>query len=106
MIGERPPMNMEEWMEEFEKYKKSPEYKKVNINITIEEFKFIYWMEYAHRMWGRSLALITIVPAIYFYFKKMMDKNLKVKIAQLICLGGIQGFIGWWMVKSGLEVIT
>ncbi|TXG66923.1 hypothetical protein EZV62_008198 [Acer yangbiense] len=93
----------EEWFQEFEKYKQSPEYKRVNKGMSIEDFKFIYWMEYAHRMWGRGLGIIFALPFSYFLRKGYITLRLGLRLSSLFALGAGQGFIGWWMVKSGLE---
>ena len=66
---EHPPLTDEDWAKEFEKYKQSPEYKKSNLGMTVEEYKFIYWMEYGHRMWGRVLGLYFVGPLAYFSSK-------------------------------------
>jgi cytochrome c oxidase assembly protein subunit 15 len=101
--GERPPLTQEDWLAEFDKYKRSPEFKKVNLSMTVEEFKFIYWMEYAHRMWGRVLGLAFGIPFLAFLSTKQLSPKLTKRLALLLCMGGAQGFVGWWMVKSGLE---
>ncbi|KAI3890156.1 hypothetical protein MKW92_037127 [Papaver armeniacum] len=101
--GGLPPMSDEEWLVEFEKYKQSPEYKRVNKGMNIEDFKFIYWMEYAHRMWGRGLGIMFALPFSYFVRKGYMTVQLGVRLSALFALGAGQGLIGWWMVKSGLE---
>lgn len=101
--GERPPLTQEDWEEEFSKYKQSPEFKKVNMSMTLEEFKFIYWMEYAHRMWGRVLGLAFGLPFLGFLATKQLSPSLKRRLGLLLCMGGSQGLVGWWMVKSGLQ---
>ncbi|XP_027939116.1 cytochrome c oxidase assembly protein COX15 [Vigna unguiculata] len=101
--GTLPPLSDEEWLEEFDKYKESPEYKRVNRGMKIEEFKFIYWMEYAHRMWGRALGVMFALPYSYFLHKGYITLRLGLRLSALFGLGAGQGLIGWWMVKSGLE---
>ncbi|WZZ89709.1 hypothetical protein YC2023_118288 [Brassica napus] len=101
--GEFPPLSDEAWAKEFEKYKQSPEYKRVNKGMNLEDFKFIYWMEYAHRMWGRGLGIMFALPFSYFLRKGYITLRLGVQLSGLFALGAGQGFIGWWMVKSGLE---
>ncbi|KAF8414309.1 hypothetical protein HHK36_002311 [Tetracentron sinense] len=101
--GSLPPLSEEEWLVEFEKYKQSPEYKRVNKGMSIEDFKFIYWMEYAHRMWGRGLGVIFALPFTYFLRKGFITLRLGLRLSALFALGAGQGLIGWWMVKSGLE---
>lgn len=101
--GSLPPLSDEEWLQEFEKYKQSPEYMRVNKGMSLEDFKFIYWMEYAHRMWGRGLGIIFALPFSYFLRKGYITLRLGLKLSALFALGAGQGLIGWWMVKSGLE---
>uniref|UniRef100_A0A0E0IDR4 Cytochrome c oxidase assembly protein COX15 n=1 Tax=Oryza nivara TaxID=4536 RepID=A0A0E0IDR4_ORYNI len=101
--GSLPPMSDEEWLLEFEKYKLSPEYKRVNKGMSLGDFKFIYWMEYGHRMWGRALGFLFSVPFAYFIAKGYVTRQLGLRLSGLFALGAGQGLIGWWMVKSGLE---
>ncbi|XP_059666576.1 cytochrome c oxidase assembly protein COX15 isoform X3 [Cornus florida] len=101
--GNLPPLSDDDWLIEFEKYKQSPEYKRVNKGMSIEDFKFIYWMEYAHRMWGRGLGIMFALPFSYFLRKGYITLRLGMRLSVLFALGAGQGLIGWWMVKSGLE---
>ncbi|XP_038685083.1 cytochrome c oxidase assembly protein COX15 isoform X2 [Tripterygium wilfordii] len=101
--GNLPPLSDEEWLHEFEKYKQSPEYIRINKGMNIEDFKFIYWMEYAHRMWGRALGVMFALPFSYFLRKGFITLRLGTRLSALFALGAGQGLIGWWMVKSGLE---
>ncbi|XP_078439386.1 cytochrome c oxidase 15 isoform X2 [Wolffia australiana] len=101
--GTLPPLSEEEWQLEFQKYQQSPEYKRVNKGMSMEDFKFIYWMEYAHRMWGRGLGIVFALPFAYFTTKGLITRQLGLRLSALLALGAGQGFIGWWMVKSGLE---
>lgn len=71
--------------------------------MSIEEFKFIYWMEYAHRMWGRALGVLFAVPGTYFIANGFITQKLCVRLSGLFALGAGQGLVGWWMVRSGLE---
>ncbi|XVF62093.1 hypothetical protein PTKIN_Ptkin08bG0189700 [Pterospermum kingtungense] len=93
----------EEWEQEFEKYKQSPEYMRVNKGMSVKDFKFIYWMEYTHRMWGRALGVMFALPFSYFIRKRYITLCLGLRLSALFALGAGQGLIGWWMVKSGLE---
>ena len=70
----------------------------------MEDFKFIYWMEYAHRMWGRGLGIVFALPFVFFSAKGFITRKLGTRLSILFALGAGQGFVGWWMVKSGLEV--
>ena len=101
-MGAIPPLNDIQWEEIFELYKQSPEFKKINYDYTLSDFKYIFFWEYLHRMIGRLLGLVFIIPFFYFLFKKMLSKKLLFQSLLLFCLGALQGAIGWWMVKSGL----
>ncbi|XP_014780043.1 cytochrome c oxidase assembly protein COX15 homolog [Octopus bimaculoides] len=101
----KPPSNQEEWIAEFERYKTFPEYKHVSNQreMTLTDFKFIYYMEYAHRMWGRLTGMVFLLPAAYFWRKGWLAAGMKPHVLLLSGLLGFQGFLGWFMVKSGLE---
>ncbi|XP_015513911.1 heme A synthase COX15 isoform X1 [Neodiprion pinetum] len=103
LLGERMPLTEHDWIEEFEKYKEFPEFKITNKNITLEEFKRIWWMEYLHRTWGRLIGAAFIIPATFFWTKGWFDKKTKLRVTALGTLIGMQGLMGWYMVKSGLE---
>jgi len=101
--GILPPMNEEEWNQAFEAYKNIPEYQKVHHYFSLQDFKNIFFWEYLHRMLGRSLGLIFIIPFLYFYLTNRLQNNKLIKRLLLILLiGGVQGLAGWYMVKSGL----
>ncbi|MFC0605369.1 COX15/CtaA family protein [Winogradskyella pulchriflava] len=100
--GTIPPMNELEWNEAFDLYKQYPEYKKLNSHFTLEEFKDIYFWEWIHRVIGRFIGLVFIIPFVYFLIKKRLSKSTIKKSIILLILGGFQGFLGWYMVKSGL----
>lgn len=74
--------------------------------MSLEEFKFIYWMEYAHRMWGRALGFVFAVPAAYFGVRGYINSALAKNLGLFFLMGGTQGLVGWWMVKSGLQVTS
>lgn len=101
--GSMPPMNAAEWEKEFNRYKEFPEWQQRK-SMTIEVFKYIYFWEWGHRMMGRSLGFAFAIPAMYFGIRGMIPTTLYPRLATLFGLGGAQGLIGWWMVKSGLEV--
>ncbi|EED23075.1 cytochrome c oxidase assembly protein cox15 [Talaromyces stipitatus ATCC 10500] len=103
VTGSMPPMNNEDWEAEFAKYKNSPEYKILNPNMNLSEFKSIYYMEWIHRLWGRFVGLSFVIPAIYFVARKKVSVPMAWRLAGISGLIGFQGFIGWWMVKSGLK---
>ena len=100
--GERPPQTQEEWQTEFDRYKLSPEFKLVNSTMDLEQFKFIYWMEWGHRMWGRALGIFFAVPCAIFAARGSITRPLARRLGILFLMGGSQGFVGWWMVRSGL----
>ncbi|CDO94654.1 unnamed protein product [Kluyveromyces dobzhanskii CBS 2104] len=103
VAGTVPPLNQQEWEDEFEKYKSSPEFKQLNSHITLDEFKFIFFMEWIHRLWGRAIGAVFILPAVYFAVAKKTSPHVNKRLFGLAALLGLQGFIGWWMVKSGLD---
>lgn len=103
VTGSIPPLSQAEWEAEFEKYKGSPEFKLLNSNITLSEFKFIFFMEWAHRLVGRAIGLGIVIPAIYFVYTRKTTPHVSGRILLITALIGLQGFIGWWMVKSGLD---
>ena len=100
--GAIPPINQAEWIETFNQYKQYPEYQKQNFMFTLSEFKTIFFWEYIHRILGRFIGIVFIVPFIYFLIKKRLSKSLIIECSILLFMGGTQGAIGWWMVKSGL----
>jgi len=102
-VGERPPMNQQEWEQEFEDYKQFPEYQKLNRGMTLDEFKFIYGMEWGHRQLGRLIGVVFALPLAYFAARGRLNKQLLKPLGLLFAMGGAQGLIGWWMVKSGLK---
>jgi len=99
-----PPLSEEKWQEAFEQYKQFPEYQKINIHndFTLSDYKFIYFWEWFHRFIGRAIGMVFIIPFAYFLVRKKLDKATIKKCLILLGLGGLQGFFGWFMVKSGL----
>ncbi len=102
VMGSLPPLSEESWMQHFQKYQESPEYKIKNFGMRLEEFKSIFWWEYVHRFIGRLIGLVFIVGFMILHFKKQIPQGFYKKILILFVLGVLQGLIGWWMVKSGL----
>ncbi|GGD11136.1 COX15/CtaA family protein [Hyunsoonleella pacifica] len=100
--GTIPPMNDIEWQEAFNLYKQYPEYQKLNYNFTLEDFKDIYFWEWLHRVLGRLIGIVFIIPFLYFLVTKQLTKSTIKKSIILLFMGGFQGFLGWYMVKSGL----
>ncbi len=99
-----PPLTEEKWNAAFEEYKKFPEYQKINIHndFTLSDYKFIYFWEWFHRLIGRVIGMVFIIPFVYFLIKKKLDKDTIKKCWILLGMGALQGFFGWFMVKSGL----
>ena len=99
-----PPTSEQTWNEAFEEYKKFPEYQKINIHndFTLDDYKFIYFWEWFHRFIGRIIGIVFIIPFVYFLIKKKLDASTIKKCIILLFMGGFQGFLGWFMVKSGL----
>ena len=100
--GTIPPTNAMQWNEAFDLYKQYPEYQKLNYNMTIDEFKDIYFWEWIHRVIGRFIGLVFVMPFVYFLVRKQLTKSTIKKCLILLAMGGVQGFLGWFMVKSGL----
>lgn len=96
-------MNAEHWEDEFSKYRASPEFQLLNPNMTLSEFKSIYYMEWIHRLWGRFVGISFVLPAVYFVARKKVSTPMAWRIFGIAGLIGFQGFLGWWMVKSGLK---
>ena len=103
LLGIVPPLNAGEWEELFRKYRQFPEYRLLNPGMTLAEFKTIFWIEYAHRLWGRLIGLVFLVPFLYFLVKGALGERLRLHLAVILVLGGLQGLLGWYMVKSGLD---
>jgi heme a synthase len=103
ILGSMPPSSDAEWQIPFEKYKESPEYQIINNQFTLDEFKSIYWWEYIHRFLGRTIGVVFLIPFFYFWLKKKFGKPILRKMFVLLALGALQGFLGWFMVKSGLQ---
>lgn len=100
--GTIPPMNQEQWEAEFELYKQYPEYQKLHSHFNLEDFKDIYFWEWIHRFIGRFIGIVFIIPFLYFLFTRQMTVPTIKKSLVLLFLGAFQGFLGWYMVKSGL----
>ncbi len=101
-----PPLNDADWQKAFDEYKQFPEYQKINQfkhdGFTLSDYKFIYFWEWFHRFIGRIIGIVFIIPFVYFVVTKKLDKSTLKKCFVLLFMGGFQGFLGWFMVKSGL----
>ena len=102
VTGTLPPMSDVAWQEEFAKYQTSPEYRLRNSDMTVEEFKGIFYWEWGHRLLGRLIGLFFFIPMVWFWLKKRIPEGYKSKLLVLFLLGGSQGVLGWYMVMSGL----
>ena len=102
ITGVIPPLNVNQWQEAFELYKQTPQYHKINSSFTLSDFKFIYFWEYFHRLWVRSLGIIFLIPFIIFVLKKKIDFYIVKRLAVVIFLTILTASAGWIMVKSGL----
>lgn len=102
LMGVIPPLTDTDWQTTFEKYQQFPEYQKVNKGMSVGEFKSIFMFEYLHRVLGRLIGVIFLVPFLFFYFTKRIRPGLTPKLIVMFILGGLQGLLGWYMVKSGL----
>jgi len=100
--GILPPLSEAAWQTEFDKYKQYPEYQKLNRGMQLAEFKTIYYWEYGHRVLGRLIGLVFVLPLIFFWSVKQIPAGFKPRFLIALLLGGSQGFMGWFMVKSGL----
>jgi len=101
-----PPLTSSDWNKSFLLYKKIPEYKLINSSMTLEEFKIIYWWEFSHRFLGRIVGLFYFLPLLFFTWKKIIYKKSIISLYLIFVLILLQGFIGWYMVKSGLTEKT
>jgi cytochrome c oxidase assembly protein subunit 15 len=102
IMGVIPPMTQTDWQEMFLKYQQFPEYQKINVGMSLEDFKPIFMYEYLHRVLGRLIGVIFIVPFLFFYFSRRIKTGLTPKLVIMLVGGGCQGLLGWYMVKSGL----
>ena len=100
--GILPPLSLNEWEKSFSLYKQIPEYSLLNSSMTLEQFKTIYWWEYVHRLLGRIIGLFYLIPLFYFTFKNMIKKDSLISLYLILILILFQGFVGWYMVMSGL----
>ena len=102
VLGALPPMSDEAWQKTFEMYQETPEYLKVNADMDVDAFKGIFWLEYLHRLLGRTIGIVFLVPFLVFAWRGYVRKREWPKYALMFVLGGLQGVLGWYMVMSGL----
>lgn len=106
LLGIIPPLTEAHWLEALEKYRQIPEYQLVNKGMSLAEFQFIYWWEWAHRFLGRIIGLAFAMPLAFFWATGRIRAGLLPKLLFVLALGGLQGFFGWYMVQSGLSERT
>jgi len=102
IIGIVPPLNETAWNEAFTLYRQIPEYDLINKGMSLGEFKSIYWWEWAHRFFGRMIGFAFLLPFLYFVLRGQVSRHLMPRLVLMFILGGLQGALGWYMVKSGL----
>ena len=102
IVGTLPPLDEAQWQATFEKYKLTPEYKLVNAGMSLDEFKGIFWWEYFHRLLGRLIGFAFLLPFLWFLVRRRIPEGYGLPLAGIFVLGGLQGAMGWYMVKSGL----
>jgi cytochrome c oxidase assembly protein subunit 15 len=101
--GVLPPLGAAEWQSAFAAYKAIPQYQAIHADMTLGQFKHIYFWEYIHRLWGRLIGFAFLLPFLWFVSRGQVSRRLIAPLAGLFVLGGLQGALGWWMVESGLE---
>ena len=102
VTGWLPPLDEAAWSAAFESYKRFPEYQKLNRGMSLGEFKSIFWLEYLHRLLGRIVGVVFLLPFLWFLRARRIDRRTACRLAAIFCLGAAQGVVGWWMVRSGL----
>ena len=103
LMGTLPPLNEQEWLKAFEKYKQIAQYHYLNSHFTLQDFKSIFFWEWLHRVWARLLGVVFIIGFVYFLIRRYFDRQMVIPFIALFILGGLQGLVGWIMVKSGLN---
>jgi cytochrome c oxidase assembly protein subunit 15 len=103
ILGAFPPLGQADWMSAFDKYKQIPQYAALNQGMSLDDFKFIYYWEWSHRLLGRAIGVVFALPFLYFWWTGKLKRGTGMKFLGLLALGGLQGVIGWYMVKSGLS---
>ncbi len=102
VVGALPPLNAEDWQRVFALYQETPQYRLVNSTMDVDGFKGIFWWEYIHRLLGRAIGVAVFIPLVLFWSTGRLSRRRALTLFGIFCLGGLQGFIGWYMVKSGL----
>jgi heme a synthase len=102
VTGVIPPISESQWNHQFDLYKQTPQYQKINQGMNLSKFKWIFFWEYMHRLWARSMGFVFLLPLIFFWLKGLLNKSLKVDLVIVFLLAGLSGAFGWIMVASGL----
>src|SRR6201990_3586324 len=103
VTGALPPLSASEWEQAFEAYKLIPQYKQLNAGMSLSDFKTIFWWEWSHRLLGRVIGAVYLLPFLYFLWRGGMSAELRRRLWLIFGLGALQGAVGWWMVASGLS---
>src|ERR1700754_2538262 len=103
VTGTLPPLNEAAWVQAFEGYKAIPQYRELNAGMSLAEFKTIFWWEWSHRLLGRVIGAVYLLPFLFFLWRGVLGSELKRRLWGIFALGGLQGAVGWWMVASGLS---
>jgi cytochrome c oxidase assembly protein subunit 15 len=106
VTGTLPPLNEAQWVQAFEGYKAIPQYRELNAGMSLAEFKTIFWWEWSHRLLGRVIGAVYLLPFLYFLWRGALSAELKRRLWMIFALGALQGAVGWWMVASGLTQRT
>src|SRR4029077_1913592 len=106
VTGALPPLTEQAWTDAFEAYKAIPQYQAINKGMSLSDFKTIFWWEWSHRLLGRTIGAVFLLPFLYFLWRGVLAGELKRRLWLIFALGGLQGAVGWWMVASGLSERT
>src|SRR5207248_1488224 len=102
VTGVLPPLNQQQWTQAFEAYQKIPQYRELNAGMSLSEFKTIFWWEWSHRLLGRAIGAVYLLPFLFFLWRGVLSGELRRRLWIIFGLGALQGAVGWWMVASGL----
>src|SRR6202167_1332942 len=102
VMGALPPLTEAQWQAEFHKYQKIPQYRELTQSMSLAAFKTIFWWEWTHRLLGRTIGVVFLLPLLWFLWRGAIGPGLRGRLWVIFGLGGLQGAVGWWMVASGL----